>query len=110
MGEIKRTKDWTWDYDEEYDILNVHKANAKVRGGEEVGDDITLDLDNDDIIVGFEIMHAHEFLSKDGLSAKDLEHIDDARFEVEGEVIWFFVRSGRKERKILVPTKLVVAS
>ena len=111
MGEIIRKGNWQWDYSEGGDILNVHKNRVKIHISEEVGPDITIDYNTEGRIVGFEILHASEFLEKDGFTVKDLERIDDAKFEVvqNGAQIVLSLKAGKKEQKVLIPTVLLEA-
>lgn len=66
-----------WDYSINSDILNIHKKNKKTKGSAELGD-FTVDFDENDNVIGIEIMHAVEFFKELDVTKEQLKNIKKA--------------------------------
>ncbi len=86
-----------FDYDEENDILFIHKKD-KIKGSVDIADFI-VDISTDEKVVGLEIMNATEHLEKLGImNAKEvLKTIKNASlrafYRQDGVVIYFSIVS-----------------
>ena len=72
-------------YDENEDIMSIHKENSKSSGSIELGN-LTFDFDNKNQIKGIEIMDALDFFS-DIISSKviseDLKNLENINIEIK---------------------------
>ena len=93
-----------FDYDEENDILFIHKKD-KIKGSVDIADFI-VDLSTDEKVVGLEIMNATEHLEKLGVTSPKevLKNISGARlrafYRQDGVVIYFSIASTLAKEEI----------
>ncbi len=78
-----RDGQFNWDYSNILDILNIHYIGKKNAGGREFGNDITLDFDEDDRVIGVEVMHAAEHLAHLNITRKQLNNLCSAAMIIE---------------------------
>ena len=108
---IGQNEEFTWDYSEYSDILNIHKARMKTKGGAEIGD-FTIDFDAEGRVIGVEIMHAAEFFEEIGISKEQLRELKRADFMVDkrnAEAALLFVRlyfNGNIRHSVPMPLSL----
>ncbi|MBI4448401.1 DUF2283 domain-containing protein [Candidatus Woesearchaeota archaeon] len=82
-----------WDYSVVSDILNVHKAGAKVAASAELGD-FTVDFNSEGTVVGLEIMHASDFFGSVSISKEDLSELRevDILTEQRNDIVLVMIR------------------
>ncbi len=107
----QKTKQFTWDYNEKSDILNVRKINKKSDGNAELGD-FTVDFDTKGNVIGIEIMNASEFLGQVGITKEELAKLNDAELTVTQKnnnmFVWMILRLPHNiEKCIPLPTPIV---
>lgn len=77
----QKTKQFTWDYSEKCDILNIRKMDKKSKGNAELGD-FTIDFDDGGTVIGIEIMNASEFLGQVGITKEELANLNDVELTI----------------------------
>jgi len=107
----QKTKQFTWDYHEKSDILNVRNINKKSDGNAELGD-FTVDFDNNGNVIGIEIMNASEFLGQVGITKKEIINLTGAELTVTQKnnnmFVWMILRLPHNiEKCIPLPTPII---
>lgn len=110
MG-VGKDKQFTWDYSEKSDILNIHKTGKKTEGSAELGD-FTVDFDNEGNVVGIEILNASEFFDQSGISKEQLQHLKAAQLAIVQKksymLVWaILILPENVEKKVLLPTPII---
>jgi len=108
---VGKNKQFTWDYSEKSDILNIHQTDKKTEGSSELGD-FTVDFDKIGNVVGIEIMNASEFLEQAGISKEQLDGLKGAQLTIVQKksymLVWaVLILPQNVEKKILLPTPIV---
>ena len=110
---VVQTKEFTWDYSERSDIVNIHRTGRKVKESTELGD-FTVDFDTEGNIVGIEIMNVNSFLKEAGISQSELTQLQSAELIVtQGKAnvtyIWIkFMFPHHIEKKIPIPVPVMM--
>ena len=83
-----------FNYDREYDVLYISNAEQEVEESIEVSEDIVLDLNKEDNVIGIEIFYASEFFGafNNQVNKEFLKSLEEARLEYkEFRNQWFIV-------------------
>jgi len=103
---------FNWHYDAQGDVFFIHKTRPKTFTCLEFGD-LVLDVDRNYRLLGMEVLWASELFARLGISVELLKRVDDAVLDLvtpgEFPVVQLTLRSGKTERKVLVPTAMAVA-
>lgn len=86
--------EFKFDYDYEHDILSIYKFPVSVEESIEISENIVIDLDKNEKIVGIEIFDAGEFFGafNDNINKEFLKNLEKASFEMkEFRNQWFIV-------------------
>jgi uncharacterized protein YuzE len=106
-------KSFNWDYDEDSDILNIHRNRKKVAGSAELGD-FTIDFDRDGTVVGVEILNASGFFRRIAISKDQLAGLQTAAFSITSKgtltLIWVRIAAGDVEQTVPIPAPVVAAA
>ncbi len=111
---IGEAKEYSWDYSESSDILNIHKKGIKTKGSAELGD-FSVDFDVEGNVVGLEIMNATDFLDESQISLHNFSEITGVELVVKHgradvTYIWVKIITGaHKEYMFSVPAPVVEA-
>ena len=89
-------------YDSEHDIFYIRNAERKVKESVEFSEDIILDLDEDDNVIGVEIFYASEFFNtfNKEINREFLMRLKEATLDYkEFRNMWFIVLILKTESK-----------
>jgi uncharacterized protein YuzE len=107
---VGNDENFSWDYSEKSDILNVHEVGKKTAGSAELAD-FTIDFDNNGNVVGLEVMHASEFFSD--VDITNLSEIKTAKLLIKprGNALTVAVKLSlpHMEQVVPIPAPVVAA-
>ncbi|MEK6886708.1 MAG: DUF2283 domain-containing protein [Nanoarchaeota archaeon] len=72
---------FSWDYSEKSDILNIRTKDKKTEGSAELGD-FTIDFDKNKQVIGIEIANASDFFSQADISKDQLKELKSAELVI----------------------------
>lgn len=92
-----------FDYDKEQDVLYIYSPKEKVSESLEIADDIILDINEKNQIVGIEIFYASKFLNaiNKKINQQMLENLQEAKMKIINyrnnfAIITIFLKYGNK--------------
>ena len=85
--------EYKYHYNAEDDVLSIYNYDNKVKESVQVSEDVVLDFDGGDKVIGIEIFYASELLGAFNIeNNKDfLKHLENASLEVKSFRNQFFV-------------------
>ena len=102
-----------WDYSERSDILNIHRLGKKTAGSEELGD-FTIDFDENNNIVGVEVVNASEFFNELNITKNQLQELTTAEIIVRQKgsysMILLKLTVAQIQHTIPLPTPVIMAA
>ena len=96
--------EYHFDYDVEDDVLYIRNALSEVEESVEFSEDIVLDLDKRENVIGIEIFYASELLSafNKELNRSFLEKLDKVSLEFKDfRNMWFIVLALKSGKKVI---------
>ena len=102
---------FSWDYSEKSDILNIHKNGTRTAGSAELGD-FTIDFDKDGNVSGVEVMNAAEFFLSVSITKESLKQMEGAELVIKKKddytiILMKLILQHKKEIIIPIPAPVV---
>ncbi|MBI2043700.1 DUF2283 domain-containing protein [Candidatus Pacearchaeota archaeon] len=104
--------EFKFNYDYEHDILSIYKFPVDVEESVEISENIVIDIDKNEKVVGIEIFDAGEFFNtfNEDIDKRFLKYLDRASFELkEFRNQWFIiailVSNGKAIKQSLPPLR-----